>query len=229
MHMIQKKKGAMAKLQTRLRALRTNNRGLAFIEFAYMLPILTVLGLGGIEIANLALINMRVSQIALSTADNVSRVKSEIPLGLPQLREVDINDVFKGSEIQGGKIKLKEKSRVIISSLQVNPDGGQWIAWQRCFGDKADASNYGVQGTGATGLSFPGMGPADNRIQAEPGSAIIFAEIEYDYEPIALGLFWQNFGSSTIRKEASFYVRDKRDLTQVYNPNPAATVRNCPV
>jgi hypothetical protein len=225
--MILKKSGLLTKVRSRLRLLRDNSSGLAFIEFAYMLPIVMLLGLGGIELANLAVINMRVSQIALSTADNMSRVKAEIPLGLPQLREVDINDVFKGAEIQGGKVRLKQKGRIIVSSLQVNADGGQTISWQRCYGDKTDVSNYGTQGSGASGTGFPGMGATNNRIQTEPGSAIIFAEIEYDYEPIALGLFWQNFGNRTIRKEASFYVRDKRDLTQVYNPSPAAPVRTC--
>ncbi len=227
MHMIQKHASKLSKVRARYAKLQHDTSALALVEFAYMLPIIMVLGLGGIELANLAVTNMRVSQIALSTADNISRVKAEIPLGLPQLREVDINDVLKGSEIQGEKIKLKEKSRVIVSSLQVNADGGQWIAWQRCYGDKSDVSNYGVQGAGATGTGFPGMGPSTNRIQSEPGSAIIFAEIEYDYEPIALGLFWHNFGNRTIRKEASFYVRDDRDLTQVYNPSPSSTVRTC--
>jgi hypothetical protein len=211
----------------KFRSLREDCSALAFIEFAYMLPIIMVLGLGGIELANLAVANMRVSQIALTAADNISRVKAEIPLGAPQLREVDINDSFEGARIQGGKLLLQQKARVIVSSLQQNAEGGQWIAWQRCWGDKSDVSNYGVQGTGASGTGFPGMGPTANRITAEAGTAIIFAEIEYDYEPIALGLFWQNFGNRTIRKEASFYVRDRRDLTQVYNPSPAAPVRTC--
>lgn len=229
MHMIQQQDARKTRfgMRHKLRRLRDESSGLAFVEFAYMLPIMMVLGLGGIELANLAVANMRVSQIALSVADNVSRVKAEIPLGLPQLREIDINDSFEGARIQGGRLNMQAKSRVIVSSLQVNAQGGQWIAWQRCWGSKADTSDYGVQGTGAVGTGFPGMGPPTNRIQAEAGTAIIFAEIEYDYEPIALGLFWHHFGNRTIRKEASFYVRDRRDLSQVYNPSPAAPVRSC--
>jgi Flp pilus assembly protein TadG len=63
----------------------------ALIEFAYSMPILMLLGFTGVELANLAIASMRVSQITMTVADNLSRAKQTVPLGLPQLREVDIN------------------------------------------------------------------------------------------------------------------------------------------
>src|SRR4029079_7161868 len=79
-----------------------NQSGVTIIEFAYSLPILMVLGFTGVETANLAVANMRVSQFAMTVADNLSRAKQSVPLGLPQLREVDINDALLGAKIQGG-------------------------------------------------------------------------------------------------------------------------------
>lgn len=219
----------VAKAITRnFQRLKVDERGAIIVEFAYTLPIFTVLGFTGIEVASLAVANMRVSQIAMTAADNLSRAKQSVPSALPQLREVDVNDAFLGARIQGGaNIPILTKGRIIMSSLQQNSSGKQTILWQRCKGVKNVSSQYGAQGatqpnTGTTG--FQGMGTGATRIQAEPSSAVIFAEVTYEYVPMVAPLI---LGPITIRKEAAFYVRDDRDLTQVYNPNPAATVSAC--
>ena len=48
--------------------------GVAMLEFALALPIVIGVGAYGLEVSNLALLNLRVSQIALNLADNASRV-----------------------------------------------------------------------------------------------------------------------------------------------------------
>ena len=68
------------------------------------------------------------------------------------------------------------------------------------------------------------MGATTPKVQAAAGSAIIFAEVTYDYEPLVGAWALGNF---RIRREAAYYVRDDRDLTDISNPNPAATVSNC--
>ena len=225
--MTTRSRGAIARLLSRL---RRNERGLALVEFAYAMPLLMLLGFTGVEIANLAIANMRVSQIAMTVADNLSRAKQSVPLGLPQLREVDINDTLLGARIQGGDtLALLTNGRIIVSSLQRNAAGRQTIAWQRCKGVLNVASAYGAQGatqpTTGTG-GFQGMGTGAARVQAEANSAIVFAEVTYDYQP----LFGEwLLGAIRLRREAAFYVRDDRDLTQVYNPSPASTVAACNV
>jgi hypothetical protein len=202
--------------------------GVALIEFAYALPFFTVVGFTGLELANFAIANMRVSQIAMTVADNLSRAKQTVPLGLPQLREVDINDALLGARIQGGdNLAILVNGRIIVSSLQRNSSGRQTILWQRCKGALNVASRYGVEGatqpsSGTTG--FQGMGEGSSRVQAEPNSAIIYAEITYDYQPIFADFALSN---TRLRREAAFYVRDDRDLTKVYNPNPTATKSVC--
>jgi len=220
-------RGRLASLLSRL---RRNERGMALIEFAYSMPVLMLLGFTGVEVANLAIANMRVSQIAMTVADNLSRAKQSVPLGLPQLREVDINDTLLGARIQGGDtLGILTNGRIIVSSLQRNASGQQTIRWQRCKGVLNVASAYGAQGatqpsSGTSG--FQGMGTGTNRVQAEANSAIIFAEVTYDYQPVFGD--WL-LGAMRLRREAAFYVRDDRDLTQVYNPNPSATVSACNV
>lgn len=215
---------ALRKLRDTMRDIARDERALAFIEFAYSLPLLLILGLGGVEVANYSITHMRVSQLAVSLADNASRAKQDIVSGVPRMREVDVNETFHAAELQSGNLDIEANGRMILSSLEVNEDGGQWIHWQRCDGNAPYSSSYGEEGDGEAGTTFPGMGPAARRIQAEEGFAIMFAEVVYDYKPIAFGTL---IPEVPIRKVAAMYVRDDRDLTQLYNPSPEATVSSC--
>ena len=186
--------------------------GVALIEFAYSLPFLMILGLGGFELANYTVTHMRVSQIALSLADNSSRFKEEYVGNAPVIREYDVDQAFKAVESQASGLDFEGNGRVILSSLETNSSGGQWIHWQRCFGDAPYSSSYGVEGEGKTGTSFAGMGPSSKRLRAETGYAIMFAEVYYDYKPLAFDLFIPDI---PIHKVAAMYVRDDRDLTEI--------------
>lgn len=212
----------------RLRALRCDTSGLAYVEFAYMLPILMSLGLGGIELANLAIAHMRISQVALSLADNASRAKQKVSTGLPRLRESDVSQALTAAQLQASDLNLMANGRLILSSLEKNAAGGQWIHWQRCSGSKSYPSSYGVQGDGATGTAKTGMGPAGKQVAADTNFAIMFVEVAYDYQPVIFGSL---VGDRQIVKTAAMYVRDDRDLTgdparggkygNIYNPSPA--------
>ena len=227
---------ARERLSTFRRLMACDQSGSVILEFAFTMPIFVLLSLTALEVVNLALAHMRASQIAMSVADNLSRAKTSVPLGLPRLREVDVNDTIMGAGAQGSALfNVLKNGRIVVSSLQRNASGRQTIAWQRCKGKLAVTSQYGVQGatqpnTGTAG--FQGMGRASDRVQAEPNSAIIFAEVTYDYQPL-IGSWL--VGTFRLRKEAAFYVRDDRDLVGgtaangMYNPSPTATVSACNV
>ena len=217
-------KPAIAAARSRLGALGRDRSGLALLEFAFAAPILMLLLGGGVEVTNLSVTHMRVSQIAVSLADNASRAKQGVVSGVPRMREVDVNEAFFAAQMQSGSLDIEENGRLILSSLEVNDDGGQWIHWQRCFGDADYSSSYGDQGDGATGTALAGMGPAGRQVAAEEGYAIMFVEVVYDYEPIMFGDYVTH---DAIRKTAAMLVRDDRDLSAIYNPSPAATVNSC--
>jgi Flp pilus assembly protein TadG len=218
------------------RCLACDQSGAMIIEFAFTIPVFVLLSMTALELVNLALAHMRVSQIAMTVADNLSRAKTSVPLGLPRLREVDVNDTLLGAGIQGSSLfDVLDNGRIIVSSLQRNSSGRQTIAWQRCKGTLNVASAYGVQGatqpsTGTSG--FQGMGRSTSLVRAEANSAIIFAEVVYDYQPM-IGEWL--LGTIRLRKEAAYYVRDDRDLVGgtagngMYNPSPSATVSACNV
>lgn len=213
----------LAARKTSRRRFAADDRASVMIEMAFCIPLLAFVGFAGIEMANLTLVNTRISQISLSAADNASRIAFGTNMSLPQVRELDINEVFTGAEEQARGLNLRANGRIVLSSLERNADGGQTIKWQRCYGDLPVQSLYGPQGTGATGTDFPGMGPVGKRVVAVEGTAVMVVETTYNYQPVAYGRW---LGPKTIRTEAAFNVREGRDLTRVY-PSAGVTPSLC--
>ena len=69
-----------------------------------------------------------------------------------------------------------------------------------------------------------GMGDTGYKVSASQGSAVMFVEVNYKYQPLFGSLF---VTPPIIHYTASFVVRDNRDYTQIYNPSPAATRSTC--
>ena len=197
------------------RRLARNRSGVAMTEFALSLPLLLTAGLYGTETAHLALMHMKVAQVAMQLADDGSRIGDTSTLTNRKIYESDINDLILGSSIQATGLDFYGHGRTIISSLEVTTDGTsqQYIHWQRCKGVKNWASHYGNAGDLVTG-----MGAAGQQLTAPPGGAVIFVEVAYDYQPLISRRF---FGPTTISTTAAFIVRDSRDLTQIYQLDPA--------
>ncbi len=201
------------------RTLSGDTSGLAMIEFAFCAPLLLGMGMLGTDTAYLVITHMQVSQIAMQVADNASRVGEQDVLTSRKVFERDIAETLIGAEKLGENIDIFEQGRVIISSLQRNAQGGQWIAWQRCRGAVQHNSSFGVEGNGATGTSFPGMGVPGRYITASQGTAVMFVEVVYNFESITP---LTAFEGQRITYTAAYNVRDNRDLTRLYAGGPVA-------
>jgi hypothetical protein len=185
-----------------LRRLHRDERGIQLVEFALSIPVLLTLGLAGIEVANYSIASIRCSQIAMSVADNAGRVRDSID-------EADINETMLGAKQMGEGVKFADNARIILSSLEPNAaNNGQYIRWQRCFGKKVVSSLYGAEGKGKTDSSLQSMGPAATAIKASAGTAVMFVEVVYDYQPIVSNRL---LGTRTMRYESAFNVRQRVD------------------
>lgn len=229
-----------SKLLNALARLRRCDSGLALVEMAYSLPVLITLTAGGAELANYATVQMRVSQLALQVADNASRIGAGSPLAAKRISETQINDILQGADAQAGGMNLlgsqsetvggtttsRAKARIIISDLEpvANPNttSKYKIVWQRCKGAMTSYTpQYGTAGQN----NLNGMGPTGRQVTAPDGTAVMFVEIRYRYEPLF-------FGTSSIMTYrdidtvAAMIVRDDRDLTQIYNTE-GATASTC--
>lgn len=209
----------------KLSALARDTSGLALIEFAYALPVVMGVGMYGAEVANIAMVRMRVNQISMHAADNASRIGEGSLLSAKKIYEADINDLFIGANLQAGQyIDIYEQGRIIVSSLEMHADGDQYIAWQRCKGKKMITSSYGSEGESSGDRPVDGMGPAGNKVTAPSGQAVIFVEIAYEYKPLISKHFTN---TETITTRSAFNVRDNRDLTQIYDRSGSDPVSDC--
>ena len=184
------------------------------VEFALILPLFITLGMTGVEMAYMSTVNMQVSQTAISLADNASRLgQTDNSAVTPTVTEADIDSIMAGALRQGAGFDLEENGRIILSSLEYDDvTGRQYIHWQRCRGDMDVDSSYGDQGqnNGLGSSRIYGVGTADDQIRASSGSAVMVAEIYYQYDGIIGGMFGE---SATFRQEAVFAIRDDRNLT----------------
>lgn len=222
-----------------LTRLLRDRRGVAMTEFAISVPVMLLLGVGGIEMANYMMANMRASQIAMAVADNAGRVRTTID-------EADISELMIGAVKMGESINFAANGRIILSDLEqrtnvlgtggrgtvtaTNPNGyRQWIRWQRCAGALSVTSSYGFprnsagavvaniddttnadHGAVESASTIDGMGPATKQIAAATGTAVMVVELVYNYQPVVpANLITRLLGSPQIRRVVAFNVRQR--------------------
>jgi hypothetical protein len=200
-----------------LSRLRGNQSGTVLIEFAFAVPVFMGLGMYGSETSMVAISNMKVSQAALNLADNASRL-GQVDSGVitPTITESDIKTTFMGTKLQTSGLKLLQNGRVILTSLESmpngTPDGQQFIHWRRCKGMRNVGSAYNddLDNNGVTDTTFTGMGKGASLVKAPIGSAVMFVEVEFVYQPIFGNLFVKD---AILRQDAAFNIRDTRNLS----------------
>jgi hypothetical protein len=203
----------MPRVMRLARSLASCTSGVAMIEFAMSLPVLLTLGLAGMETANYAMANLKVSNIAMLTADNAARVRDSID-------ESDVAQLLTGAKMTGAGIDFGEHGRIILSSVEPNTAGwhgastGQWIRWQRCDGALDVDSAYGDEGKGEDDSSLPYMGSSTRQISAAAGTAVMVVEVYYDYQPLLPASF---LAGRRIHYESAFNVRQRSNQALTNN------------
>ncbi len=209
--------------RTALSRLRREDKAIALTEFALALPVFLTMTLVGAELTNYITTKMRISQVALHLADHAARMGSGTVLSSKMVSETHINDVLTGAGLQAGNLGLYANGRVILSSLEpvANPNTNNRfkITWQRCQGSLSKSSSYGKAGD----TNLKGIGPSDRQVTTPDGSATMFVEVVYRYQPILPNSL---IPDPEMREIASMVVRDRRDLTQIYN-HEGAPKANC--
>ena len=204
--------GPRARLRAFARRLGAATSGAALVEIAAVMPVFTAMGMYGTEIAYMSTVNMQVSELSLALADNAARLGQTDNSGVtPTINETDIDSIMLGANTQGRDINFTATGRVILSSLEYDGDSArQYIHWQRCAGTLARSSAYGGTNYGLTGTAITGLGKPGRVVSASLGTAVMFVEIFYVYQPLFGRMFVNNV---EMRKEAAFIVRDHRNLT----------------
>jgi hypothetical protein len=200
-----------------IRSLARDRSGNTIIEFAFAMPLLGIVCFYGVDVAYMASVSTQVSQMALSVADNASRLgQTDNSAVKPTVQEADIDAVMYGALQQGSSYDFENNGKIILTSLERNAAGTQWIHWQRCAGKLVRTSAYGndttkngINGSPITSIGRPGHTVA---VPTTPtNQAIMFVEVYYKYTPLLNGLYIKN-DDVEFKQEATVLVRDDRDL-----------------
>ncbi|MCB2079453.1 MAG: pilus assembly protein [Novosphingobium sp.] len=176
--------------------------------------------LAGLELAHYARAHLKVSQMAMTVADNAGRIMTGID-------EANIYEVFAGADVLASSLDFGPNGRIVLSSLEDNglagSQKGQMIRWQRCSGELDIDPAYGEQGDGELDATLRnGLGHAGKRIKSAPNTAVMFVEVTYDYQPLVGDGF---FELGQIRYESAFNVRGRQN--QAISNTQNLTVLDC--
>jgi Flp pilus assembly protein TadG len=175
--------------------------GLAAIEFALFLPVLTVLILGLIEVTSALQCRQRVTALASASADLVAQY-STIPSS-------QVNDVF--SAVNQILYPFPTSpSTVVISSVISNGSGGGTVAWSRASsGGAARSANSSVPVPTGLMPAYVCSGGVCTGCAAGACS-IIMSEVRYNYTSYSNTA---KFITGTLLLTDSFYAKPRRSTT----------------
>jgi len=145
-------------------------RGVAAVEFALILPVLMLLSLGCVELAQYVVLNQKLQRSATTVADLMTRDAA--------WTAAEIDDMFAAVAHVATPFDMRNSGVVIMTGLTGRPDGNVDISWQR---------------TGAGTLSAGSELGSAGQVIAPPGGltipaaqTVVAAEVKFDYDPIFL-------------------------------------------
>jgi Flp pilus assembly protein TadG len=156
-----------------LRRLWRDRAGVSIVEFALVVPILSLMILGGTEVARYILLNLKLDRLATSVSDLTSQEIS--------VTSADMSNIFDASPNVSWPFNIQANGAIIVSSIgQVN--GRTQVLWQRACpgngcswsGSQTFTSHIGVQGGTATMPTGFTVSATDN---------VIVAEVFYNFTP----------------------------------------------
>lgn len=151
-----------------------DERGVAGVEFAVILPIIFVMFMGVVEISNFVLVNQRTEKMAHNIADLVAQNETITPRQLNVIMDA-------ASEIMT-PFPFGAQGHIIITSVHRNPGGDPRVAWQYEGGGTLHETESEF---GATGFDSP----LPEGFTLNERETVIIAEVFYDYGSILTDMF----------------------------------------
>lgn len=146
-----------------------DERGVAAVEFALVLPLLLALYLGSVEVSRLYTADQKVATLASAMADLVARHKDTIALST-------LNDYFAAATTVMQPLNTTGLGQV-VSLVRIASDGKATVVWSRATGSGAARDD-----------NSPFPLDASTRISQLARNAtgyLVAAEVQYPYVPLA--------------------------------------------
>jgi Flp pilus assembly protein TadG len=151
-------------------------RGVAAVEFALLLPVLMLLSLGCVELAQYVVLHQKLQRSATTVADLMTRDAA--------WTAAEIDDMFAAVAHVATPFDIRNSGVVIMTGLTGRPDGNIDISWQRSgAGTLSAGSEIGSAGQ----VISPPSG-----LTILPTQTVVAAEVKFDYDPIFLDMLDQS-------------------------------------
>jgi Flp pilus assembly pilin Flp len=179
-----------------LRKLRRNNRGVAAIEFALLLPVLITLLIGCLEVTFKIWSTQKAEKLSVTLADVIAQSQ--------EVTTSDLNALVSAVDKIMEPFPFGNDGTVIISSVYLPPPeedealGEPIVNWQRKFPASGGLSAVSKIGAAGDEANLP------NDFDMYERENCIVAEVFYKYTPIAPGLL---FDEAIVYRRAFFKPR----------------------
>lgn len=170
----------LATVRRQARVLRSDRRGVAFLEFALTLPLFLGFVAAGLEFSHLMMTNMRVQRLASMTADMIAQRGASDK----QISELQIYDIMFALDVAAKPLDIRNRGRIIISAVLGEDTNNDRVAdynrikWQRYDGGFTAATN------------IIGCRQNNDRASLKRNRALVLNEaffmtqVSYQYEPL---------------------------------------------
>jgi hypothetical protein len=206
------------------RNLRRNERGMAFMEFALMSPVLLGMILGGLEFAHYMAAGQKIQKLAHMTADLVAR-------STLQPNEAQINDIFLALDVAARPFTVRDDGRVILTGIVgiVNTETGDVenkLVWQRCSGDAARfQSAYGEEDE-LTPEERPNV-ELPGGVVVPQGQMVVVSEVHLRYRPLLTFAWLEEMTGLERDRSHSSVLRTRSKAFTSITPVPDVTPSTC--
>jgi Flp pilus assembly protein TadG len=163
--------------------LKSDQSGVSAVEFALLMPLLIMIYFGLAETTQMLMADRRISQVAFSVGDLVSRTD--------QIDDAQMADIFTVARVIMEPFPVSTVMGIRVTSIAVAPDGAASVVW-------SDAS--GTLGAHATGIPMMIDG---NRVN--PGETVVLSEVQYLYKGVSSMIIADGMTLS-----AQFYLKPRK-------------------
>jgi Flp pilus assembly protein TadG len=147
--------GFMSWLRVRL----GDRKGVAAVEFAFILPLLIALYFGVVETTYGIMANRKVTSVTSTVADLVAQTKS--------VNQAELNDIFAAATAIMVPFDSAELS-IVVTSVLIDKDGNATVDWSAAAPGSGTAHRSGADFDLPAGLRIP-------------YTSLIVAEVGYEY------------------------------------------------
>lgn len=163
--------------------LKIDQSGASAVEFALLMPLLIMIYFGLAETTQMLLADRRISQVAFSVGDLVSRTD--------QVDDAQMTDIFKVAEVVMQPFPVSAVMGIRVTSIEVAPDGKASVVW-------SDAR-------GTLGAYVPGAPMTISGSLVDPGETVVLSEVTYLYSGISRTII-----ADGMQLSSKFYLKPRK-------------------